>query len=190
MSLSNLIRRKSQTVGIATATPATFATPATLNGKKVRTVASVATVNVAKPPQGQSHPRQLLAGMTAEEETAVRAWLALIDETDPSAITEAINQCQKDASARNYFTRRVVAELPQPGALPDDRRTCSQCANLRQKVCSIAKPEHGALVVANRGYRPDPLWQLRCVGYAPLAKDSNQQTGAKRWPGLMQTGDK
>jgi len=53
MSLSNLIRRKSEPVGFATATPATFAT---LEGGKGGTVASVATVAVAKSPQGQTAP--------------------------------------------------------------------------------------------------------------------------------------
>lgn len=47
----------------------------------------------------------------------------------------------------------------------DDRRRCTQCLNLRQGLCSIAKPEAGALVVANRGYRPVNL-PCRCAGFA------------------------
>ena len=46
MSLSNLIRGKSEPVRFATATPATIAT---LDGEKGRTVATVATVAVANP---------------------------------------------------------------------------------------------------------------------------------------------
>lgn len=131
--------------------------------------------------------RQSSAPMTAEEETAIRAWLALIEETDPATIAEVIGQCQRDADARDYFTRRA-AELPKPDPFPDDRRTCSQCRNLRQRVCAIAKPERGALVVANRGYRPDPARLLRCEGYAALESDADQRTGAERWPGLFQKG--
>lgn len=37
------------------------------------------------------------------EETAIRAWLALIEETDPAMIAEVIGQCQRDADARCYF---------------------------------------------------------------------------------------
>lgn len=166
MSLSSLIRRKSEPVGFATATPATFAT---LEGGKGRTVASVATVAVAKSPQRQTAPpakvspgdtatafrwwlihypdrdplevaccpeathadilerhpdavaaepftptiRRPSAPMTAKEETAIRAWLALIEETDPATITEVIGQCQRDADARDYFTGRAAAELPR-----------------------------------------------------------------------------
>ena len=71
--------------------------------------------------------------------------------------------------------------------LEDDRRRCTQCRNLPQGVCSIAKPEKGALVVANRGYRPVIL-PLRCEGYSPKASDPDQRPGAERWPGLIQNG--
>jgi hypothetical protein len=97
--------------------------------------------------------RQPSPPLSESEESAIRAWLAVIDQPDP---------------------------------FPDDLRTCSQCANLRQRVCTIAKPERGALVIANRGYRPDPSRLLRCEGYAPLASEADQRTGAERWPGLMQ----
>jgi hypothetical protein len=240
MSLLSRLREK-QAGKVATATPATFATQA--EGER-RTVASVATVAVAKFPQVQTaspakvspgdtatvsrwwlihypdrdplesvcnppathaeilerHPeavaaepftpaiRQPSEPLTAEEEAAIRAWLKLIEETDPATIAEVIGQCQRDADARDYFTGRAAAELPKHDPLPDDRRTCSQCGNLRQRACVIAKPEAGALVVANRGYRPDPVRLLRCVGYVPLANDLDQRTGAERWPGLIQKG--
>lgn len=185
MSLSNLIRRKSEPVGFATATPATFATQ---DGKNGRTVASVATVAVAKSTQGKTAPpakvgagdaatasrwwlihypdrdpvevaccpeathadilerqpdavaaepftpaaiRQPSAPMTASEETAIRAWLAMIEETDPATIAEVIGQCELDAGARDYFTGRAAVELPKPDRFPDDRRRCTQCLNLR-----------------------------------------------------------
>jgi len=168
MSLSSLIRGKSEPTRFATATPATFATQA---GERGRTVASVATVAVAKSPQGQTalaakvgagdtatasrwwlihypdrdpvevaccpeathaeildrHPdavaaepftptiRQPSAPLTAIEESAIRAWLALIEETDPATIAEVIGQCQRDADARDYFTGRAATELIQKG---------------------------------------------------------------------------
>lgn len=74
--------------------------------------------------------RQATAPLTAEEETAIRAWLALIEETDPATIAEVIGQCQRDADARDYFTGRAVAELPKPapslmtGAPATNARTC------------------------------------------------------------------
>ena len=131
--------------------------------------------------------RQASAPLNASEETAIRAWLALIEETDPAAIAEVIGQCQRDADARDYFTGRA-AELPTLDAVPDDRRTCSQCLNLRGRVCGIAKP--GGVVSANLGYRPAIASLQRCVGYLPNTIDYNQRPGRERWPGLIQKGDK
>ncbi|CAG0994315.1 hypothetical protein MTYP_02454 [Methylophilaceae bacterium] len=58
--------------------------------------------------------RQPSAPLATEEERAILAWLALIEETDPATIAEVIGQCQRDADARDYFTRRAEAELPNP----------------------------------------------------------------------------
>ena len=238
MSLSNLIRRKSEPVGFATATPATFATQ---EGERGRTVASVATVAVAKSPQGQTAPpakvgagdtatasrwwlihypdreplevaccpeathadilerhpdavaaepftptiRQPSAPLTASEETAIRAWLALIEETDPATIAEVIGQCQRNADARDYFTGRAAMELPKPDPFPDDRRTCDHCANLIARRCQAAKRGE---IVASRNYEPIRDLPRRCEGYAPGADDPDRRHGRERWPGLIQKG--
>lgn len=131
--------------------------------------------------------RQPSAALTAEEETAIRAWLALIEETDPATIAEVIGQCQRDADARDYFTGRAAAELPKPDPFPDDRRTCSQCLNLRGRVCSVATP--GGVVSANKGYRPQADTLQRCAGYLPNAAETDRRPGRERWPGLIQKGN-
>jgi hypothetical protein len=69
----------------------------------------------------------------------------------------------------------------------DDRRPCTQCLNLRGRACAIAKPERGALVVANVGYHPQPDTLHRCAGYQPNATDNDQRPGGERWPGLTDT---
>lgn len=131
--------------------------------------------------------RQASAPLTASEETAIRAWLALIEETDPATIAEVISQCQRDADARDYFTRRAAAELPKPDPFPDDRRTCLQCLNLRGRVCSVATP--GGVVSANKGYRPQADTLQRCAGYLPNAAETDRRPGRERWPGLIQKGN-
>ena len=50
--------------------------------------------------------------MTADEETAIRAWLAHIEETDRDTITEVLDQCRTDAGAREYFIGRA-GEVPR-----------------------------------------------------------------------------
>jgi hypothetical protein len=72
------------------------------------------------------------AHLTAKNESAIRAWLALIEETDPATIAEVIGQCQRDADARDYFTGRAVAELPKPDPFPDDP-TPEWCVKQRRR---------------------------------------------------------
>ena len=108
--------------------------------------------------------RQPSAPLTASEETAIRAWLALIEETDPATIAEVIGQCQRDADARDYFTGRAAAELPKPAPFPDDRRTCRKCSNFTYGgICSVAYP--GGPVSAIRGYRPVADLLQRCDAF-------------------------
>ncbi|MBK9955722.1 MAG: hypothetical protein IPP18_11435 [Rhodocyclaceae bacterium] len=114
--------------------------------------------------------RQPSAPLTASEETAIRAWLALIEETDPATIAEVIGQCQRDAEARDYFTGRAAADNLQKNgadaAFDDDRRTCDQCANLIARRCQAAKRGE---IVASRNYEPIRDLPRRCEGYAPGA---------------------
>jgi hypothetical protein len=107
--------------------------------------------------------RQPTAPLTAQEEAAIRAWLALIEEADSATIAEVIDQCQRDADARDFFNERAAAELPKPDPFPDDRITCNQCANLRGRVCMIARP--GGQVSANKGYEPIRDMLQKCKGY-------------------------
>jgi hypothetical protein len=122
--------------------------------------------------------RQPSAPLTLEEETAIRAWLALIEETDPVIISEVMGKCQRDAGARDYFTGRAAAELPKPD---DDRRTCDQCSNLIARRCQAAKRGE---IVASQKYEPIRDLPRRCVAYAPNADDPDRRTGRERWPGL------
>jgi len=69
--------------------------------------------------------RQPSVPLTAEEQEAIRAWLALIEESDSATIAEVIGQCQRDADARNYFIGRAALGLPKPDPFPDDRRTAT-----------------------------------------------------------------
>lgn len=45
--------------------------------------------------------------MTAEEETAIRAWLAHIGENDPAIIADVLDKCRTDTEALDYFTGRA-----------------------------------------------------------------------------------
>lgn len=127
--------------------------------------------------------RQPSAPMAAAQEAAIRAWLAQINETDPATIAEVIERCHRDVNAREYFTGRAAAELPKPDRVPDDRRTCDQCANLIGRRCQAARRGE---IVASRHYEPIRNLPRRCEGYAPGAADTDRRPGRERWPELIQ----
>ena len=128
--------------------------------------------------------RQPSAPMSAAQESAIRAWLALIEETDPTTVADVIERCRQDVNAREYFTGRAVAELPKPSPLSDDRRTCEQCANLTGRRCQAAKRGE---IVASSNHEPIRDLLRRCEGYEPGAADADRRPGRERWPELTDT---
>lgn len=126
--LSALIRKGGLTRA-ATATPATSATHKDVN---IGTVAEVATVAVANPAEAQSTSpyRFAVPAMGAAEETAIRAWLAFIDEHNPDFIAEVLAKCGTDLEARSYFLLRTeeVPLLPPP----EREITCGDCRHFQR----------------------------------------------------------
>ena len=117
------------------------------------------------------------------EEAAIRAWLDHIDETDPAIITELLNKCNADKGARAYFPRRAK-EVPKPLSIDDDRRHCTECANLTASgLCLAARRGE---VMAGRAYHPVDHIPRRCEGYAPGPNDADRRPGRERWPNLLQ----
>jgi hypothetical protein len=167
MTLSNLIR-KGALAQIVTATSATLATQ---EATSAATVAQVATVAVAEP----------VVAMVAEEEMAIRAWLAHIEETDAGIIAEVLKKCRADAEARTYFLWRAE-EVPRAVPDYDDRRNCLQCVNLAPgDLCLAARRRE---IIANPIYHPVDDVPRRCEGYAPGPDDFDRRPGRERWPGL------
>ena len=114
MTLSALIRKR-DTGNLATAIPAIFATQPK---GEAGTVARIATVAVANPKEEKtSPPAKASPGdtATASDETAIRAWLELIEETDPAIIADVLGRCRTDPEARDYFTRRAADADRRPG---------------------------------------------------------------------------
>lgn len=109
-------------------------------------------------------------------EAAIRAWLSHIGEVDPALITHCLEQCRRDPHALPYF-------LEQANAIPaDDRRNCTQCANLTPRGACLAV---GRREITEGPPRP-PLrdFPQRCAGYMPKQDDPDQRPGYERWPGL------
>lgn len=68
----------------------------------------------------------------------------------------------------------------------DDRRACTQCANLTGRgLCLAARRGE---IVASRNYEPIRDLLRRCEGYMPGVADADRRLGLERWPGLIQKG--
>ncbi|MEY4592388.1 MAG: hypothetical protein RIR18_1283 [Pseudomonadota bacterium] len=72
--------------------------------------------------------------------------------------------------------------INHPYRLGDDRRRCCECLNRAWNGRCIAVSS--GLVVAARGYTPNPEWLRRCEGYKPCKSDPDQRNGRDRWPGI------
>ncbi|WP_434782372.1 hypothetical protein [Ferrovum myxofaciens] len=116
--------------------------------------------------------REPSAPLTTSEESAIRAWLSMINESDQTTIAEVTEQCQKDANARDYFTSRSTAELPKPDPIPDDLRTCKQCSNLVARRCQAAKR---GMIVASRIYEPDPDLATNAGRFCTKKKENDSE---------------
>ena len=144
MMLSALIRKRE----IATATPATTATHEGVEGRSVAKVASVAVANQIFP----------------EEESAIRAWLAHINETDPAIIADVITKCRACADTRAWCLDQARQVPPAPE--PDYSATCGSCRHFHRTNhqhfghCSRGEPE--AIVGL---YDTDRRW---CMEYEGL----------------------
>lgn len=69
----------------------------------------------------------------------------------------------------------------------DDRRACTQCANLTGRgLCLAARRGE---IVASRNYEPIRDLLRRCEGYMPGVADADRRPGLERWPGLIQKGN-
>lgn len=127
-----------------------------------------------------------VSAVAADQEAAIRSWLAQIDETDEAVIAHVLNRSQQNPDARDYFMRQTSG-VPRADPFPDDRRCCDQCANLTGRgLCLAARRGE---IVANRDYEPVRDMPRRCEGYRPGVDDPDRRTGRERWPDLIQRGD-
>jgi len=66
----------------------------------------------------------------AEEGTAIRAWLAHIEETDPATIADVLAWCRSDAQARASCLEQA-RQIPPPPE-PDYTATCGACRHFQR----------------------------------------------------------
>lgn len=179
MALADLLSRME---GRETDTPDTSCNPPEVSAKPLQDKAC--TLDTPDTSQNAS----------AEDWALFNAWLFHFTDRDdllvlfvPAVDHAAALSCYPDAVAAvpmaDGYTHLTADETPEEPA--DDRRTCSQCQNLRGRVCGGATP--GGVVSANKGYRPQADTLQRCAGYLPNVSDTDRRTGSERWPGLTDT---
>jgi len=123
-----------------------------------------------------------------QEISRIRAWLDHIEERDPAIIAEVLNRCRTNPEALVYFLSRAgEMEIPGSSVEADDRRRCSQCANLTRSGRYLAA-RRGELVGAAGRYSPLPDLPRRCEGFQPQPGDPDQRLGREKWSFLMDWG--
>ena len=129
-----------------------------------------AIATVAQAAELESLDGIFLAGDTeAERREAMSAALA-----DPEAALTSFRLLA--AEFRERYAPKCVREA-------DDRRTCTDCANLsmRDQRC-LAAWRGKRIGNAGRNYHPVIDLPGRCEHYAPKADETDQRSGAERWP--------
>ena len=122
------------------------------------------------------------------DQTYVEKWLPAIREHKTSIIA-FLSEAEGDPAEYPTNSDDDCNSLSQPNqAYGDDRRLCTQCQNLRGRVCKIAAP--GKLVSARECYQPMRNLLHRCSGYVPDLCDTDQRIGTERWQGLIMRGSK
>jgi hypothetical protein len=122
--------------------------------------------------------------------TPATAW-SLTGESVATVTTVAVAEpeIQKDVVAiSDRQPNESNSESPfDDVSFMDDRRHCSECANLAASRCLAAWRGE---IEASRHYRPLDDLPRRCEGYRPTANDPDQRSGKQRWPGLARTSFK
>ena len=84
----------------------------------LKAVGDPAAIDRWRPAIGEQKPgivsllrRAIDEPLTLTEETAVRAWLAYVDENDSGEIITVVNKCRRNVDARAYFLARA-REVP------------------------------------------------------------------------------
>ncbi len=169
MSLADLIRQR-RTRSLATAIPAIPAIPATdspekatAGGGSCSTVARIATVAVANPPEPLSvfeedqaanlpldpHVANPPEPLSVEDEATIAAWLEHIGETDPEELARVWERCRTRRDTRAY----VLAQAADMAAGPADSPTTAAPAEPEASIATAPEQPTGRPVVAIQ--RPD-----------------------------------
>lgn len=113
---------------------------------------------------------------TGSQDAVIRAWLAMIKETDESIVGDGLAQCRHDEDARQYFVGRA-GECITPDT--DDRRRCDQCGNSRWRLRGreASRPGVGSLRLSASDLHPPAVPGLpACATAGELAVNWNMRT--------------
>jgi hypothetical protein len=166
---------------------ATLATPATLRGDFAPSVAAVATVAVAAPANEAALPE--LATPAQEDQLRALIPLAFPGASDTD-LGEALAAALSDPQAALVSFRALAGLQADISAPSDDRRHCTDCANLTtlERRCLAAWRGEGP-INAPRTYHPVTDLPRRCECFKPLPEETDQRSGADRWPCLTKGGN-
>lgn len=136
-------------------------------------------IELASHQAANDKPSNELAGNMRQSEHALLVqWLAHIGETDQAEVAHFLVLCQHNLSDKQWFLAKAKRDMPIT-AVPDERRTCQQCANLTPRGICLAA--HRGEISASRSFSPVTTIPMRCKGFAPGSADRDKRAGMARW---------
>ena len=108
----------------------------------------------------------------ANERQTILHWLDAIEETDAAAIAHVLAQCDANLVEREGILR-LASGIRKTGMIDDERRRCTDCANLTKRRLCIAG--------AHQSVHPVTDILMRCEGYQPGPDDPDRRSGRERW---------
>lgn len=131
--------------------------------------------------------RALVATVAAdwsEVERAEGLAVALADPNDALTCWRALAMGHAAKAAPTAYPAGLYTLTPLPERDPDDdRRTCTDCANLSAIGRCRTPP-----FAAKRDYCPISDALQRCARFTPRPDEADRRIGAERWPSLLVKG--
>ena len=112
-----------------------------------------------------------LASQAADESASklslVMAWLVRIGEDDKDEVERVLQACMSSADVMQFHLHQAVQMISTAPGSWDERRKCTDCANLEDGYCMAA---YRGEINAARTYSPVKHIPQRCRSFAPIAE--------------------
>lgn len=117
-----------------------------------------------------------VSGISGKEAETIRAWLALIGETEPECVAQVLAACAKDPEALGYFLSRAVTESPKDREQTErDRENTPSSFSGELQMLTVSAETSGTFEMPPAG----PV-ASRCCRLVDLGSQESEFNGEKK----------